>query len=69
MKAVSQNMLSTSEATGQQTILVVENCVEAREMMKTMLEQMGYRVLQAADGPEAMYRMFVAKSTRDPSTL
>ena len=37
-----------SPATEQQTALVVEDYADAREMMKIILEHMGYRVVEAA---------------------
>ncbi len=49
----------------QQTVLVVEDHADVREMMRIALEQMGYRVVEAADGVEAIV---VAKSER-PGTI
>lgn len=47
-------MAHESAATEQQTVLVVEDYTDTREMMKIVLEQMGYRVVEAADGIEAI---------------
>ena len=54
-----------SPATEQQTALVVEDYADSREMMKIILEHMGYRVVEAADGVEAIE---VAKRER-PSVI
>jgi CheY-like chemotaxis protein len=54
-----------SPATEQQTAFLVEDYADAREMMKIILEHMGYRVVEAADGIEAIE---VAKRER-PSVI
>ncbi len=54
-----------SAATEQQTVLVVEDYTDTRETMKIILEHMGYRVVEAADGIEAIE---VAKRER-PSII
>ena len=43
-----------SAATEQQTVLVVEDYTDTRETMKIILEHMGYRVVEAGDGIEAI---------------
>jgi PAS domain S-box-containing protein len=45
---------SSAAPMGEATILVVEDDVEVREMTAAMLSQLGYRVLLAATGPEAL---------------
>lgn len=50
----------------QQTVLVVEDYLDARAMMKIVLEQMGYRVVEASDGLEAIE---VAKRERPSAIL
>jgi CheY-like chemotaxis protein len=39
---------------GHETVLVVEDDVDVREVVAMHLRQLGYRVLTAADGPEAL---------------
>jgi CheY-like chemotaxis protein len=40
--------------TGHETVLVVEDNPEVRELAVTTISDLGYRVLTAADGPSAM---------------
>ena len=58
-------MSHKSAATEQQTVLLVEDYMDTRETMKIILEHMGYRVVEAADGIEAIE---VAKRER-PSVI
>jgi len=58
-------MFYKSAATEQQTVLVVEDYTDTRETMKIILEHLGYRVVEAADGIEAIE---VAKRER-PSVI
>ncbi|HUB12758.1 MAG TPA: CHASE3 domain-containing protein [Acetobacteraceae bacterium] len=48
---------------GSGTVLVVEDDPHVRELTTTMLRQLGYQVLQAADGPEAL-RVFGENGAR-----
>jgi hypoxanthine phosphoribosyltransferase len=48
-----QQVSYKSAATERQTVLVVEDYMDTRETMKIILEDMGYRVVEAADGIEA----------------
>jgi two-component system, cell cycle response regulator DivK len=59
-------MPQKSGATHPQTILVVEDYRDTREMMRIVLEEMGYRVVEAADGLEAVE---VAKRERPTAIL
>ena len=45
---------TTPGPNGRETILVVEDEPSVRELVATLLEHHGYRVLQAAHGPEAL---------------
>jgi CheY-like chemotaxis protein len=47
------------------TILVVEDDHEIREAMETLLEELGYRVLTAADGRQAMQLLARIDGTSD----
>ena len=59
-------MSKTSEATQPQTVLVVEDYRDTRQMMRIVLEEFGYRVVEAADGREAIE---VAKRERPTAIL
>ena len=59
-------MSKTSEATQPQTVLVVEDYRDTRQMMRIVLEESGYRVVEAADGREAIE---VAKRERPTAIL
>jgi signal transduction histidine kinase len=48
---------STPVAGGQETILVVEDEVAVREVTKLLLESLGYRVIEAGTGAEALARL------------
>ena len=45
---------ATTPPTGSETVLVVEDNPEVRELAVTAISDLGYRVLTAADGPSAM---------------
>ncbi|MHC4472997.1 MAG: response regulator, partial [Planctomycetota bacterium] len=49
------------------TILVVEDVPDERSFLTTMLEDAGFRVVEAADGPEALAR--IAEDRPDLVTL
>jgi CheY-like chemotaxis protein len=53
-------------ATGSETILVVEDQPALRELVRKILQQKGYRVLEAPDGEEAVR---IAESTARPIQL
>jgi CheY-like chemotaxis protein len=36
------------------TVMVVDDNVDIRDMLRTQLQMLGYRVLEAADGEEAI---------------
>jgi CheY-like chemotaxis protein len=57
--------MAHESAATEQTVLVVEDYTDTRETMRIALEQMGYRVVEAADGIEAIE---VAKRER-PSII
>jgi len=59
-------MSKTSEATQPHTVLVVEDYRDTRQMMRIVLEEFGYRVVEAADGREAIE---VAKRERPTAIL
>jgi two-component system cell cycle response regulator DivK len=42
-------------------ILIVEDKPSSRELLRTVLEQQGYQVIEAADGEEALERLREAK--------
>jgi CheY-like chemotaxis protein len=44
----------TERAGGSETVLLVEDQEEVRQLMRQMLERAGYQVLAAADGPSAL---------------
>jgi DNA-binding response OmpR family regulator len=44
----------SASATGSETILLIEDLAELREMIAAMLRSKGYNVLQARDGAEAV---------------
>jgi len=52
--AVQDERNGTAAAVGKQTILLIEDNDDGREMMATMLESFGYPVLQAHDGLEGV---------------
>ena len=58
--------LPLRNATGTETILVVEDQPALRELVRRILQQKGYRVLEAPDGEEAVR---VAESTARPIQL
>lgn len=57
---------SRRSATGSETILVVEDQPSLRELVRKILQQKGYRVLEAPDGAEAVR---VAETTARPIHL
>ena len=58
--------VATRSATGSETILVVEDQPLLRELVRRILQQKGYRVLEAPDGEEAIK---VAESAARPIQL
>jgi CheY-like chemotaxis protein len=56
--------VSHAEVRGTETILVVEDQDEVRELIRKMLESRGYRVLSAPNGPDA-----VATAALHPGTI
>lgn len=50
----SNDLVSTDDVTGQETILLVEDDARMRLLTKGMLEQRGYTILDAAEGAQAL---------------
>jgi CheY-like chemotaxis protein len=63
---VEPERTSPRNATGSETILVVEDQPSLRELVRRVLEQQGYRVLEAPNGEQAVR---VAESTTRPIQL
>ncbi len=50
----SRAAATSAEPHGNETILVVEDSAQVRELVASQLGDLGYRVLEAADGPQAL---------------
>ena len=54
LQAGAPTLGSVALATGQETILLVEDDAKVREVAVSLLRELGYRVLEAVDGPSAL---------------
>ncbi len=50
-------VLSSARSIGMKQILIVEDKATSRELLRTVLEQQGYDVVEAADGEEALQQL------------
>ena len=59
-------MEATERVTGLETILIAEDQDSVRQLLATMLNRLGYTVLEASGGPEALQK---ANTHKDPVDL